>query len=363
MKIKGVSYDVGRVMGGNWRPVFDPKVVYREQEIIKNDLHCNAVRICGFDIGRLMTASECALKLGLEAWLSPEMWDKSQDETLAYITRAATAAEKLRTQWPDKLVFLVGSEITLFMQGILPGRNVMERMGGIMKNPADWKTGKYNLLMNDWLTKANESVRRVFRGKVTYASLVWEAVDWKLFDFVGVDHYWSVKIKDQYVEMLKPSFAHGKPVVITEFGFRTYKGAATSTEGMAGDLRDLDKPGPSVIASYLLNEALSSFFGVQLAPPRMKLKEGNWERDEAGQARALVEQLETLDHAGVDGAFIYAFVSPTAPYSDNPRNDFDMNSHSLVKSYEGGKHGTTYPDMTWEPKEAFKAVANFYANH
>jgi hypothetical protein len=62
MEYKGVSYDVGRVMWGNWRPVFDAKVVNRELEIIRNDLHCNAVRICGLDIGRLMIAAELALK-------------------------------------------------------------------------------------------------------------------------------------------------------------------------------------------------------------------------------------------------------------------------------------------------------------
>jgi len=33
---------------------------------------------------------------------------------------------------------------------------------------------------------------------------------------------------------------------------------------------------------------------------------------------------------------------------------------SLVKYYEEG-HGTTYPDMPWEPKESFRAVADFYA--
>ncbi len=26
MRLKGVSYDVGRVLGTNWRPVFDPDV-------------------------------------------------------------------------------------------------------------------------------------------------------------------------------------------------------------------------------------------------------------------------------------------------------------------------------------------------
>jgi hypothetical protein len=29
------------MMGENWRPTFDPKIVHRELEIIKIDLHCN----------------------------------------------------------------------------------------------------------------------------------------------------------------------------------------------------------------------------------------------------------------------------------------------------------------------------------
>ncbi|HUZ57713.1 MAG TPA: hypothetical protein VMU83_02920 [Hanamia sp.] len=64
MRRKGVSYDVGRVMGINWRPDFDLKIVHREIEIIKNDLHCNAIRICGVDISRLIVTAEDALKQG-----------------------------------------------------------------------------------------------------------------------------------------------------------------------------------------------------------------------------------------------------------------------------------------------------------
>ena len=78
MQRKGVSYDVGRVMAGNWRPVFDPQVVRRELEIVRDDLHCNAVRICGRDINRLVMAAGMALQLGLEVWLSPELWIKAR---------------------------------------------------------------------------------------------------------------------------------------------------------------------------------------------------------------------------------------------------------------------------------------------
>ena len=62
----------------------------------------------------------------------------------------------------------------------------------------------------------------------------------------------------------------------------------------------------------------------------------------------------------VDGAFVATFVEPVMTYSETPRYDLDMSSMSLVRTYGGGKHGATYPDMPWEPKASFKAVAGYY---
>jgi len=108
MNRKGVCYDVEMYMGFNWRPHFGPEIVHRELEIIKNDLHCNAVRICGLDLNRLMMALEAALDVGLEVWFSSALWDKSPTETLSYMAKAALAVEKLRQRRPDRLVFVVG---------------------------------------------------------------------------------------------------------------------------------------------------------------------------------------------------------------------------------------------------------------
>ncbi len=77
----------------------------------------------------------------------------------------------------------------------------------------------------------------------------------------------------------------------------------------------------------------------------------------------MVETLGILDYAGVDGAFISLFLSQITPYDDRPRYDLDMASSSLVKYFEGKRRGTTYPDMNWEPKESFRAVAEYYASH
>lgn len=390
MNRKGVCYDAGRVMmGSNWRIKFEPGEVHRELQIIKEDLHCNAVRICGLDIDRLTAAGEDALAQGLEVWFSPEMWDRGQDETLQYIAKAAASAEKLRQRWPGRVVFSVGSELTLFMRGFVEGDNVFDRMS----NPSFWQNvtaGTHNAPLNAFLAKANEAARRVFRGQVVYFSVPFEQVDWGPFDFVGVDHYRDARIRDVYGKMVGSYLAHDKPVIVGEFGCCTYRGAeklgGSGFAVMFGMLADYLGPGVK------LPRPFSDLIKI---PTKV---DGHYVRDEALQAREVVEQLSALEEAGVEGAFVFTFVAPTSPYSDDPRFDSDMASYSLVKSFaeketveemtrqsvrqgkeilgvdvdpravaefsgEVGRHGETYPDMPWEPKESFRAVADSYGTH
>jgi hypothetical protein len=345
LRIKGVCYDVGNVMGGNWRPDYNPKTVRRELEIIRNDLHCNAVRILGQDIGRLVTSAESALSQGLEVWLSPLLWNKSPETTLAYTVKAANAAEALRRQSQEDIVLSLGSELTLFMKGIVEGRDLIKRTRNAL---AEWrvKEPEYNRSLNSYLHKACESVRKIFHGKITYASLIAEQVDWSIFDFVGVDHYWSEQIKDKYLDMLKPLFGFGKPVVITEFGFSTTSAPAVGGALSFGNVDNRSRFLHQLpIAGRLVRPHLSKIY----------------DRDEDLQARRLTDQLRLIDSAGVEGSFISTFVFPISPYNDNPRFDLDRESASLVRSYGRGKFGKTYPDMTWEPKESFWAVADYYA--
>jgi hypothetical protein len=347
MNIKGVNYDVGTVMGVNWRPDYDRKTVQRELEIIKNDLHCNAVGISGKDIGRVMLTAEVALSLGLEAWLNPADWgNKPPEPTLAYITEAAKVAQPLHERYPGKVVFSLGSEFTLFMQGIIEGRTFMGRAKNLRQSGAGIKEGKHNQPLNDFLSRAVKEVRKVFAGQVMYRSLVWEKVDWSIFDVIGVDHYWAEQIKDQYVDMVKPLFDYGKPVINTGFGFNT---TSSPVNGMLSSLGHE----PSVLLHQL--PGIGRFI-------RPKLKVIN-ERDEDLQAKRLTNNLKLLKKAGFSGAFMDMFIFPIRPYSDIPKYDLDRESSSLVKYFEGGRRGTAYPDMTWEPKEAFKAVADFYSKH
>jgi hypothetical protein len=354
MNTRGVCYDVGRVMmGQDWRPMFDVGEMHRELGIIKNDLHCNAVRICGEDIDRLVTAGRDALEQGLEVWVSPELWDNSPEDTLDYVAEAAKRAEELRRHRPGQVVFSVGSELTLFMRGILQGDTFLERL----HHPSfgeQVRSGAHNTPLDAFLAKANDAVRQVFKGSVTYASVPLEIVDWSRFDFVSVDLYRDARIKDRFTDLLRRFFGHGRPVVVTEFGCCTYRGAADAG-GMGWAIVDFD------IAE------------LGKRPPQLK---GHYVRDEAEQAQELTDLLTIFDDAGVDGTFVFTFVAPTSPYSDDPKYDLDMASYSLVKSYgnrlgdlatafpdlpwDAGRWGTTYPDLPWEPKQSFRAVADFH---
>ncbi len=333
MSRRGVCYDVGRVlMGQNWRPVFDAHEMHRELQIIKDDLHCNAVRICGQDIDRLMTAGQDALQQGLEVWLSPELWDNSPGETLDHIADAAGRAEELRRHWPGQVVFSVGFELTLFMQGILEGDTFFERL----QHPSfqeQIRSGAHNARLDSFLAKANAAVRQVFKGSVTYASVPLETVDWSRFDFVAVDLYRDARIKDRFADVLRRFFAHDRPVVISEFGCCTYHGAANAG-GMGWAIVDLD-----------LAE-------LGTRPPELN---GEYVRDEAEQAQELTDVLTIFDDAGVGGTFVMTFVAPLSPCLGDLATAFpDL-------PWEANRWGTAYPDMPWEPKQSFRAVADFYA--
>ena len=306
MNVRGVSYDVGRVMGMNWRPVFDPRVVHRELEIIKNDLHCNAVRICGLDIDRLMTAAEDAFGLGLEVWLSPEMWDKSPDETLDYITKAAAAAEQLRRRWPERLVFVVGSELTLFMQGIVPGHNLVERheatqsiLGGRVKAGQAQRAAQRLPGQGERAPSARSSTARSRtprssgRRSTGASSTSWASTTTGTrASRTATSRCWS-------------RLRLGKPVVVTEFGCRTYRGS-----------RELGRHG--IRRAYDRRIAVPAPDPARWAASSGRDSKGDYVRDEDLQARELTETLAILDGAGVEGAFVMTFVAPIAPYDETP---------------------------------------------
>jgi hypothetical protein len=340
MNIKGITYDVGTPTTHSTlsRETFDPRIVRREIEIIRNDLHCNAIRIHGQDVERLVLAGNFAIQQGLDVWFSPSLPDGTEDETLNYFAECASAAEHLRQQSPTT-VSIAGVELSAFMKGLLEGDTPMQRLGTLI-NPlhlikSTIIKGSFHKNLNSFLGKATTGIRERFHGSITYASGSWEEVDWSPFDLVGVAYYRDAMNEKNYEKNLQAYFRHGKPVGITEFGCCTYQGA-DKKGGYGWAVVDWNKTPPQ------LNQELH--------------------RDETIQANCLTELLEIFERQIVEGAFAFTFVSPSYPYSENPLRDLDMASYSVVKTFVN-RTGRTHPDMPWELKESFFQLAGYYGTH
>jgi hypothetical protein len=331
---KGITYDTGFFHAGmSTRETFDPEVVKGEMHIIHDDLHCNVVRITGGNADRLEIAALHAADAGLEVWFSPFISDLTTDELLDFLADCARRAERLRKLGAE-VVFVTGAELSLFTVGFLPGDTLEERMG-LLATPQRLREllPQVSPRLNDFLGKAVARVRERFGGKISYASIPsFERVDWTPFDFIAVDAYRTSEIADRYRDAMRALVAQGKPVAITEFGCTTFRGAG-----------DLGARG-GMIVEYDSNI------------PRLN---GDYIRDEAEQATYLRELLEIFTEEGVDSAFVNTFVSYFLPHRSDPCLDLDMASYGVVKVLED-RPGHAYPNMPWEPKAAFTALADYY---
>lgn len=334
-----MTYDTGYIRNGEIsRMSFDPAVVRRELAIIRDDLHCNAVQVIGGDPGRLELAASYAAELGLEVWFSPYPLELSTTEILALFTDCAERAERLRNSGAQ-VVFVAGVELSIMNQGFMPGGSVDERLGLLLGDPdrRHERLAEVSARLNGFLRKAVAVVRDRFRGRVTYAAIPAERVDWTPFDIMSVELIRSAEVAGQFREGVRSLVAGEKPVAITGFGTAAYRGA--------GDR------GGRVMEIIEYDEGTG-------APARLN---GQYVRDEAGQAAYLRELLEIFDTEGVDGTFVFTFALYNFPHrpEGDPRLDLDMASLGIVKMLEG-RSGDAYPGIGWEPKAAFTAVAECY---
>src|SRR4051812_8823611 len=280
MRGKGINYDTGFLNAGTTtREHFDPEFVRREMRIIRDDLHCNAIRITGGDARRLKIAATHATEAGLEVWLSPFTNGLTQDALLDVLADCAGHAERLRRHGAE-VVMLTGSELSLFTGGFLPGATLAERLAFIadpLRVRPIIRDVRHRI--NDFLHRAVDVVRGRFGGEVSYASLPLEGVDWEPFDIISSDAaYRSAATAASYRDLIRAFVAQGradaKAVAITEFGCMTYRGASE----VATDIHDMI-------------ERRSDGRPIRL--------NRDCERDEAEQATYLRESLEIFAAEGV----------------------------------------------------------------
>lgn len=335
LRARGIGYDTGFRVNGVFNRSFDQALVRRELQIIRDDLHCNAVRLIGNDLDRLECAANHAADLGLEIWFSPFPMELDPEEVLKLLTDAAKRAEQIR-QRGGAIVFVTGAELSLFNSGFLPGNSLEERVGNLLRRQPE----TLQLLtalparINAFLSQAVVTVRAQFGGKVTYAAIPIEGVDWTPFDIIAVDAHRTKEVAHIYQGSIRSLVAQGKQVAITEFGCATYRGAGD--HGGRGGSEMIEYDGAT--------------------PVRLN---GDYIRDEQEQATHLRELLDIFTTEGVDAAFVGTFACYGWPHRSTPREDLDVASWGVVKVLEN-RNGTTYPDMPWEPKAAFSALAEYY---
>lgn len=227
MRAKGITYDTGFVRkGSNSLERFDPELVRRELAIIRDDLHCDAVQIVGGDPERLELAARCAAELGLEIWFSPYPLELTTDEILRLLADSAGRAERLRTKGAE-VVFVTGVELSIMNRGFLDGDSVKERLGGLLADPDGRleRLAQVRSRLDAFLREAVATVRERFSGKVTYAAIPFEGVDWDLFDFVTLELIRSAEVADRFRDAVRDLVTQSKPVAITGFGTATWRGA------------------------------------------------------------------------------------------------------------------------------------------
>ncbi len=332
MKYKGITYDVGtEYTPGNFTVDGLPvERLMHDFSAIKNDLHCNSVRLYGKDIDKLSAAGDIALKAGLDVWFSPRLIDAGIADTLAYLQKAAKAAQLLKDNYPGQgVVFIIAGEATIDVAGFVEGHNLHQRIKNLMKPAFFIKNAlgikpAFQKQFDRFLNDAVSIVKNEFNGKITYASAMWEKVNWTLFDFVAMNLYKASFNASTFNKTLKSLFSNQKPVIITEFGCCSYNGA--------------DKKGPA--GYFVLNSAV---YPPVFTEPCV--------RNEQLQADYITGLLKTYDDFSVEGTFVFDFQTPKLPHNSDPSKDYDMASFSIVKTMEDG---------TWQTKQLFDALAKYY---
>lgn len=313
---RGVCYAVGDLPGVRMRA---------DIRAIAHDLHADTIAVYGTGPGRLAATAAEAAEHGLRVWLQPRLGDVPPAEIIDHLAETGRAAERLRRHGVP-VVLSVGCEFVLFVPGIVPGADPVERVRNLLAGNFDPVVMRRRLTA--FTARAARAGRSVFHGPLTYGAAHDEEVDWSLFDLVSANYYGDRPGRD-----LAPLTRLGKPLAVTEFGCCTYEGAAADG-GLGWDVVDYSTEPPEIV--------------------------GDLVRSERTQARYLVEQFDRFAAMGLHTAIVYDFVTPDAPHRPDPRYDLDLASYSIVKAIWADDSDQA-AGWRWEPKVAFHALAQRFA--
>ncbi|WBB62335.1 abortive phage infection protein [Streptomyces sp. WMMC500] len=298
---------------------------------IRDGLHANAVKVTGDGVRRLTATAEEAAERGLYVRAEPTLGDRPPGEILDHLAEVGRHAEELRRQGAG-VELSVGCEFWLFVPGIVPGADVLERIDNLLNGNYD--PVEMQRKLDEFTARAAAVGRSVFGGQLSYAAAQHDEVDWSLFDIVGIDYYSYHPRPADYVSELRTYLRFGKPLSIAEFGCCTYEGAPADG-GMGWYKIDYNKKPP------------------ELKEPLV--------RSERTQAAYVTDVYDVIESMGLHSAHAFEFVLPQSwHWPNDPVHDLDMVSYSLVKSIQDTPGDPESP-WHWEPKEAYHALASRYA--
>ncbi|MFJ4876368.1 abortive phage infection protein [Streptomyces sp. NPDC088745] len=302
----------------------------RDLRVIADRLHASSVSLFGTGIDRLAATAAEAAERGLHLWLQPRLADAPHADILDHLAETGRVAERLRRQGA-RVELSVGCEFVLFVPGIAPGADAVERIKNLTEgnfDPVRLARG-----LSEFIARAASTGRSVFRGPLTYGAAHEDDVDWRLFDVVGVNYYGHHRRRSGYVKDLTRHQKWGKPVAVTEFGTCTFEGAPEKG-GMGWDAVDHTKDPPEIVGGPV--------------------------RSERAQAAYLADVLDVFESLNLYAAQAYQFVAPDAPHRPHdPRHDLDLASYALVKPLWKRQDRPTAA-WHWEPKESFHTLARHY---
>ncbi|MDT0305920.1 abortive phage infection protein [Streptomyces sp. DSM 44917] len=330
LTLRGVNYEVtdGESPATGW----NARRMRADLRAIRDALHAGSVMVFGDGVERLAATAEEAAGLGLHVWLQPRLGDVPEADILEHLAETGRRAEHMRRQGA-RVHLHVGCEFVLFVPGIVPGADAVERVRNLLDGTYDPVHMARELRRFTGL--AARTGRSVFRGALTYGAAHGEEVDWDLFDIVSVNYYEYHRDRAAYARELSAYRRWGRPVAISECGTCTFEGAPEAG-GMGWDVVDY---GPY--------------------PPEIR---GGLVRSERAQAAYLAEVMDVFESLSLYSATVYSFVTPDAPHwPGDPLHDLDIASYSLVRTIRGGDPSAPGPDWHWEPKESFRTLARLFA--
>ncbi len=330
-KTRGINYEVGLKFHPEHKVDYEAigRNIEKDLDDIK-EMGCDSVRIYGDNPENLMLAAKTALEKGLKVWLSPRLINGQEKETLDLLLNIAEQAETLRQQHGDNITLVIGNELMLDSQVVFEEEQYADRITKFKKFKALEMAKKYLWLIalhkilpdtEKYKEKARQlaktlatETRNKFNGKITYASLPDEDIDWNDFDIVGVNLYEDASNKRKYADELGRYKSHGKPVAITEFGTAPYKGAK-HLGGYAHSVIDWEqgqlKRGMGFIPAL---------------------------RDEKAQADYLERLIKMYEKHEIDAHFIFEYINWNTPHTpDDPRRNLSTGSFGLVHQTPEGE--------------------------